>query len=176
MWISKQAWSELLTGVIARYEAELTDWKQRAAQYVEKMDALRTVNTQLRERLIEAEAAKRAAQATRDLLIVQNGQLQEERGQFLQKILNPEFRPQIRVPKIESAPTVTGPGVDFEDMGDAAAAHHGYADNIPAADGEHVLERLDDITLLTGRVYDPASELGAEQPRLGDEAFAQPDM
>lgn len=177
MWISKKAWSDLLGAVIQRYERELTELKAQIEQHrVRHMEAVR-LHLSLRERLIEAEAAKRAAQATRDVLVVQNAQLQEERGQFLQKILTPEFAPKIRVPQIQSQPSVAAPGVDFEDMGDAAAVQQGLADHIPVArDGEHILEREEDITGLVGQVYDPASELGVELPRLGDSPMEPPEM
>jgi hypothetical protein len=172
MWINQIVYKTLLSSwneQLAALRAQIASVELRCTQVQRR-------NTLLEERLLTAEAEARSAKAMRDLLVVQNAQLQEERGQFLQKVLDPDFRPVIRVPKIQTMPTVTAPGVDFEDMGDDMARHSGYADHIPVNEGEHVLERQEEITGLTGQVYDPASELGAEHERLPDGPSLHPEL
>jgi len=176
MWINQIVYRTLLSTwneQIQQLQKSERDYAATVEIYDKRTERLQAENMALRERLIKAEGDARSAQAMRDLLVIQNTQLQEERGQFLQKILDPLFRPEIRVPKISHGPSVQPPGVDFEDMGDAQASAHGYSDQIPVDYGEHVEEPL---TGLSGAVYDPASELGAELPRLGDDPAAAPDM
>lgn len=179
MWINKIVYMTLVTAwneQVAELRREIEASNANLVTFDDRIHGLRTDNDRLRERLIAAEGHAKSAQAMRDLLVIQNSQLQEERGQFLQKILDPMFRPTIRVPKISHGPTIQPPGVDFEDMGDAQAKQYGYSDEIPVDQGEHVLEPEEPITGLSGVAYDPASELGAELPRLGDDPGSAPDM
>jgi hypothetical protein len=176
MWMSRKAWSELTATVVRRYETEIIELKYTLeglrAQRDRDLAAERVVVAGLRERLIDNEGRTRAALAMRDLMTIQINQLQDERGQFLQKLTDPSYRIGITIPKISSDPVVMPPGVDFEDMGDARAAQHGYSDHIPV-DGKPVED--DDLTGLVGQVYDPASELGQPPSLLPDDQNLGPN-
>lgn len=174
MWINKivyqtliSAWNEQLADLHREIDAAQGSIRERDAQ----IDQLHADIRRLRHDFIAAEGAKRAAQAMCDLLTVQFNHAHHERGEFLAKLLDPAHRPEIQVPKISQSPVVMPPGVEFEDMGDIRARHEGHGDPLPV----DPLTRVDDVEGLVGRVYDPASALGSELPRLGDDVTLHPD-
>jgi hypothetical protein len=73
-------------------------------------------------RAIESAAA---AKAYTDMWRMRVTELTIERAELMKKII-PGL--DLAVPIVQSTPVVTAPGLDFGDMGDAAAAMMGYAD------------------------------------------------
>lgn len=178
MWISKTVYQHLLNAAenaarVAR--DQMADMEKDLLAVDARLQRLLVDNVGLRERLITAEGAMKAAQAMNDLLTIEINVAKQERAQFLQKLFDPTSPIVIQAPKISKDPVLMPPGVDFEDMGDHNASVAGYADQIPLDRLDEPTPLGDELTGLSGQVYDPASELGVSQPRLGDDSQIAPE-
>lgn len=127
MWVNRGRWEQLKAlldeyrrrdeahaAVIRRLEHELTRERRSA------IDTARTA--------WEARARLSAANAYTDLFRLRVNALEEERAALLALAL-PSLR--MAIPKVEHSAAHHTPGLEFEDMGDAAARLDGFADDLP---------------------------------------------
>jgi hypothetical protein len=127
MWIRKAAFEEWVRSVRAleEYSASLQRHSvEQARQLAEQGRELTVV------RASEADARVKlaAANAYADSWRLQINELRQQNAALLAKLL-PDLK--ISVPMVEHAPMTMPAGLDFDDMGDAAAQMMGYADEHP---------------------------------------------
>lgn len=164
MWVSKQS-LELIAAfqkdLEDRLRTEKTDRETERMQHREQLrqsaaryNVLNEENKALRERMLTMVGDQRAAQVEAQLLRIRVNQLQEERDQLLTKIL-PDLR--ISTPQMVSQQVVTGPGVDFNDVGDDRAREEGLGPE-QVVDFTQV-NRVpdDDLDGMTGTVLGPGT-------------------
>lgn len=126
-WVSRLA-LKLMTASTEQRAAEL-----RNDVHDLRLDHARLLNTLLaaKEQEMTARAEAAAAKAYADVWRVQVTALVQKEAAYLEKLL-PNLG--LQVPVIQASPaTIPGSTVDFEDMGDAAAAHMGMADLHPVS-------------------------------------------
>ncbi len=150
MWINKTAYTAWVEQM-RRLEA----WAVGLGQTLAEKDAqIKHLTGRLLElqqvhlELIRSEATKAAYL---DVWRMRVNELTEERNKLFNNIV-PGIN--LTTPRVEHTPFVMAPGADFEDMGDAAAAMMGLADELPAGavKGRPGMRQLDD---LEERLQDP---------------------
>ena len=120
MWINKHVWAQL--------QDLVSSMKELGNYHVNEIAKRDRALADLHARHAEAEAAKRAALVRADLMTLRVNQLQDERDQLLTKLM-PDLK--ISTPRIQEAPILMPPGIDFEDIGDDRADLEGH-DRHPA--------------------------------------------
>lgn len=152
MWINRKAYEQWVgqvrtlqaftEGIAASTQAQLAEKDAEITRLRDRLDAREARHT---ESLRSAAAAK----AYSDIWRVRVTELTIERAELLAKLV-PGLN--LAVPHIQQDPVVMPPGIDFEDMGDAAAAMSSYADSHPVEG--MTSRRVDD---LVERVDNPGS-------------------
>lgn len=128
MWIPKDVWNRV-QGQLTRAQADVANREVDMQGLDGRLLHAQGVIDALRERLIKAEGAARSHQAYADVWRLQVNQLTETNAGLLTQLI-PTLS--VKVPKIEREGVAMAPGMDFEDMGDAAASLMGFADEFPA--------------------------------------------
>lgn len=153
MWVNEKVWKRLNDEVDRLFD-ELRHADEREERLRVQAQTMRLENNGLRERLIAAEGDKRFAQGLADSITVQMNKVQHERDQLFAKIFDPTHPVQVVTPKIGAMPSVM-PNVDL--FGDPNELKDDLTPEDEALERQHAVEPL---TELSGRVYDPAAELG----------------
>ncbi len=131
MWIPKITF-ETLRSALLRAQVEVANREQDIMNLDGRLLVAQEEQNRLRERLIQAEGAAKSHQAYADVWRLQVNQLTETNAALLTQLV-PSLT--LKVPKVERESSLMPSGLDFEDMGDAAAALMGLADEHPLEPG-----------------------------------------
>jgi hypothetical protein len=138
-WVSRRWWRqyedsarvlrqavEVAQATLAQTQNSLMALRVRADNLSQKCTALETDAVALRDRATQAEIRRTAAETAEALYRVRVNHLERTNAELLTRLV-PGLTP--TVPVIERPlQTEPGAGIDFEDMGDAAASAAGYRD------------------------------------------------
>lgn len=161
MWINKAAYSVWVEQVRTR-DAFFIDAVEKLQQQMAAKDAeiKRLIEWGWKLRDLVAKSSEKAAvhAAYSDTWRMRVNELVQERAELLAKII-----PGLTVvtPRIENSPILTSgaSGIDFEDMGDAAALQMGLADELPvdSMGSADTLRSVDEqLDSLTERLQNPS--------------------
>jgi hypothetical protein len=162
MWIPKILWAQL-TGQLTRAQADLANREQDLQNLDGRCALLQGTIDALRERLIKVESSAKSHQAYADVWRLQVNTLTETNAALLTQLI-PTLT--VKVPTVERAGVAIPSGLDFEDVGDAAALLMGLADEFPADPSVNApAPPLGDIP--AGRIVPGTPRVPSAQPATG---------